>query len=119
MIKELFHKVLNVSLPDFPVLTYKDAMANYGVDKPDLRIKFKFIDLTHQFKNSSFNLFKNIANTAKTRIVALNIPVSFSRKEIDTYTNFVAKYNLKGLAYIKINENDIQSPIAKAAPACL
>jgi aspartyl-tRNA synthetase len=121
MIRQVFKTVLDVELPQFPVMTYTDAMHYYGVDKPDLRISLKFIDFTSEFKNSEFKVFNSVANSGTGRIVALKLPatVNLSRKEIDTYTEFVAIYGAKGLAYIKINDiatahdGGLQSPISK------
>lgn len=122
LIKQCFKHVINVDLPEFPVMTYADAMFYYGSDKPDLRLAdFKFIELTHLLKNSGFKVFNDAANLVDGRIVALKLPASInlSRKDIDELTKFVAIYGAKGLAYIKINdvsqinEVGLQSPIVK------
>lgn len=121
MIKRVFKSVLDVSLPQFPVMTYHDAMYKYGSDKPDLRIPLEFIDLTVHLKNCGFKVFNHAANMANGRIVALKLPanISLSRKEIDEYTKFISIYGAKGLAYIKVNdlsqanEQGLQSPIVK------
>jgi aspartyl-tRNA synthetase len=122
MIRQVFKEVLDLDLPSFPVMTYKDAMYYYGSDKPDLRFgDFKFIDLTDSLKNSSFKVFNEAANLNNGRIVALKLPanVSLSRKELDELGKFVAPYGAKGLAYIKVNDvtkldtEGLQSPIVK------
>ncbi len=121
MIIQVFKDVLDINFSKFPVMTYHDAMYYYGSDKPDLRIPLKFVDLTNQLKNSSFKVFNSAANIEKGRIVALKLPASInlSRKEIDTYTEFIKTYGAQGLAYIKVNdinnpnETGLQSPIVK------
>lgn len=121
MIVRAFKNILNVDLGLFPQMTYAEAMHSYGSDKPDLRIPLKFVDLTNDLKSSSFKVFNNAANMDNGRIVALKLPdtVQLSRKEIDTYTEFITIYNARGLAYIKVNDlslannEGLQSPIIK------
>lgn len=121
MIVKAFKEVLNVDLGNFPRMTYGEAMFKYGSDKPDLRIPLEFVDLTTELKDCSFKVFNTAANIPKGRIVALKLPdtVQLSRKEIDVYTEFVAIYGARGLAYIKVNDlslpnnEGLQSPIVK------
>lgn len=122
LIRQAFKNVLDVELPEFPVMTYQDAMYYYGSDKPDLRLEdLKFVDLTTQLKNSSFKVFSNVAEIDNGRIVALKFPasVTLSRKELDELTKFAGIYGAKGLPYIKVNdaskpnEEGLQSPIVK------
>ena len=122
LVKNAFQKVLNVELPQFPVMTYNDAMYYYGSDKPDLRLEdLKFVDLTAQMKSCGFKVFNEAANREDGRVVALKFPasVTLSRKEIDELTKFVGIYGAKGLAYIKVNDNTkfseegLQSPVVK------
>lgn len=122
LMRQAFKNVLNVDLPEFPVMTYADAMYYYGSDKPDLRLEaLKFVDLTVQLKNSGFKVFNDAANRSDGRIIALKLPntVTLSRKELDELTKFVGIYGAKGLPYIKVNdasepnEEGLQSPIVK------
>lgn len=121
MIVRTFKNILDIDLGEFPHMTYASAMYYYGSDKPDLRIPLKFVDLTRDLKSSSFKVFSHAANMNNGRIVALKLPdtIQLSRKEIDTYTEFVTIYNARGLAYIKINDlnltnnEGLQSPIIK------
>ncbi|MBS7833649.1 aspartate--tRNA ligase [Wohlfahrtiimonas chitiniclastica] len=122
MIRKVFKKAINVELAEsFPVMTYADAMYKYGSDKPDLRIPLEFIDVTDIMKSTEFKVFKDAANMAKGRVVALNIPNSadkLSRKDIDELTKYVGRYGARGLAYIKVNNvaegrEGLQSPITK------
>ncbi len=121
MIRHVFQKTIEIKLPDaFPVMTYADAMARYGSDKPDLRVKLEFTELTDAMKTVDFKVFSEPANNPKGRVVALRVPggAAISRGDIDNYTEFVKIYGAKGLAWIKVNErakgrDGLQSPIVK------
>ena len=121
LVRELFHKVMKLSLPDpFPRLSYADAMRRYGSDKPDLRVKLELVDVADLVKGCDFKVFAQPANDAQGRVAALRVPGggALTRKEIDDYTAFVARYGARGLAYIKVNERSkgrdgLQSPIVK------
>jgi aspartyl-tRNA synthetase len=101
-------------------MTWTDAMRLYGSDKPDLRVKLQFTELTDVMKDVDFKVFSTPANAKDGRVVALRIPggAEMSRGEIDGYTEFVKIYGAKGLAWIKVNEagagrDGLQSPIVK------
>ncbi|HMS26663.1 MAG TPA: aspartate--tRNA ligase [Burkholderiaceae bacterium] len=124
MIKRVFKNTINVDLGEFPVMTYADAMHIYGSDKPDLRVKLQFTEVTDVMTDVDFKVFSGAANMKGGRVVALCIPGAaresggMSRGEIDGYTEFVKIYGAKGLAYIKVNElakgrDGLQSPIVK------
>ncbi len=120
MIRSTFHHAIGVELPPFPVMTWTDAMRLYGSDKPDLRVKLEFTELTDVMKDVDFKVFSVPANHAEGRVVALRVPggAEMSRGEIDGYTEFVKIYGAKGLAWIKVNEagagrDGLQSPIVK------
>jgi aspartyl-tRNA synthetase len=121
MIRGVFKNVLNVDLPNpFPVMDYATAMGMYGSDKPDMRVKMEFTELTGVMKDVEFKVFSGAANMDNGRVVGLRVPggAAMPRSEIDAYTQFVAIYGAKGLAYIKINEiakgrDGLQSPIVK------
>jgi aspartyl-tRNA synthetase len=110
MIKTVFQNTLGVDLGDFPVMTYQDAAHRYGSDKPDLRVKLEFAELTDVMKDVDFKVFSGAANMKNGRVVALRVPGGsvegggISRGEIDAYTEFVKIYGAKGLAYIRVNE---------------
>jgi aspartyl-tRNA synthetase len=92
MIRELFADVLGVSLPDpFPRLTYAEAMARFGTDRPDLRIPLELIDLGDVMKGVEFKVFSGPANDPRGRVAALRVPGgnAISRKDIDDYTHYV------------------------------
>ena len=121
MIRHVFKVVQNVDLAEtFPIMPYSEAMRLYGSDKPDLRVKLEFTDLTDVMKDVDFQVFAQAATTEGSRVVALRVPggAQISRSEIDNYTKFVAIYGAKGLAWIKVNEaakgrDGLQSPIVK------
>ena len=120
MIKEVFQTQLNVDLGEFPVMAYQEAMHRFGSDKPDLRVKLEFTELTDVMKDVDFKVFSGPATTPGGRVVALRVPggAQISRGEIDGYTEFVKIYGAKGLAWIKVNEvakgrDGLQSPIVK------
>ena len=120
MIVSVFKKALNVELGTFPVMTYADGMRLYGSDKPDLRVKMEFTELTDVMKDVDFKVFSTPANTKGGRVVGLCVRggADLSRSEIDAYTDFVKIYGAKGLAWIKVVElskgkDGLQSPIVK------
>ena len=120
MIVHVFQKTLGVDLGDFPVMPYAEAMHRFGSDKPDLRVKLEFTELTEVMKDVDFKVFSGPATTPGGRVVALRVPGGgdISRGEIDGYTDFVKIYGAKGLAWIKVNDvaagrDGLQSPIVK------
>ena len=120
MIKGVFVEALGIELGDFPIMSYTDAMHRFGSDKPDLRVKLEFTELTDVMADVDFKVFSTPATTPGGRVVALRVPGGgdISRGEIDSYTEFVKIYGAKGLAWIKVNDvaagrEGLQSPIVK------
>jgi aspartyl-tRNA synthetase len=120
MIRSTFQNVLGIDIGAFPVMKHSDAMRLYGSDKPDLRVKLEFTELTDVMKDVDFKVFSGPANQADGRVVALRVPGGgeMSRGDIDSYGEFVKIYGAKGLAWIKVNEaakgrEGLQSPIVK------
>jgi aspartyl-tRNA synthetase len=124
MIATVFKNTIGVDLGNFPVMRYADAMHIYGSDKPDLRVKLQFTEMTDVMQDVDFKVFSGAANMKGGRVVALRVPGGsvegggISRGEIDAYTEFVKIYGAKGLAYIRVNEvakgrDGLQSPIVK------
>jgi aspartyl-tRNA synthetase len=121
LVRTVFKEALNVDLPDpFPRMSYDEAMARYGSDKPDLRVPLELTELTDVMKDVEFKVFRDAARLKDGRVAALRIPGGgeLSRKEIDDYTEFVRIYGARGLAYIKVNAvargvEGLQSPILK------
>jgi aspartyl-tRNA synthetase len=122
--RHLFREVLGVALPEpFQVMTYEDAMRDYGVDKPDLRVPLKLTELTDIMKGVDFKVFSGPANATGGRVAALCVPggATISRSEIDAYTEYLRGLGAKGLAWIKYALNEgglqaLQSPILKFLP---
>ena len=120
MIKGVFVEALGIELGDFPIMSYTDAMHRFGSDKPDLRVKLEFTELTDVMADVDFKVFSTPATSKGGRVVALRVPGGgdISRGEIDSYTEFVKIYGAKGLAWIKVNDvaagrEGLQSPIVK------
>ena len=122
LVRHVFKRVLDVDLPAFPRLAYAEAMARYGSDKPDLRVKLELTELTDLMKGVDFKVFRQAAELPDGRVAALRVPggnAAFTRKELDDLAPFVAIYGAKGLAYIRVNdrtkpnEEGLQSPIVK------
>ncbi|WP_434985713.1 aspartate--tRNA ligase [Vreelandella zhaodongensis] len=120
MIRQLFQEVLSVELPEFPRMTWQEAMDRFGSDKPDLRIPLELTDVNDLMQQVDFKVFSGPASAEDGRVAALKVPggAKLSRKEIDEYTKFVGIYGAKGLAWIKVNERakgleGLQSPIVK------
>lgn len=124
LMRHLYKQVLDVELPSpFPRMSYADAMHDYGSDKPDLRIDLKLVEVADLMDSVDFKVFAGPASDPEGRVAALCLPGgnSLTRKEIDDYTAYVARYGAKGLAYIKVNDVDagrdgLQSPILKFLP---
>ena len=104
LVKHLFQKVKNIKLDKFPVMTYDDAVQNYGSDKPDLRYNMKFVELNDVAKNRDFNVFNNSELIVGFMIKGGN---SFTRKDIDKYTDWVKRPQIGagGLAYLRIQKD--------------
>ena len=121
LLRAIFRDVLDVELPEpFPRMTWRDAMEEFGSDKPDLRYPMALHSVDEHVKHLEFRVFSGPANNDEQRVAALRLPggAQFSRKNIDEYTAFVARYGARGLAWIKVNDLDagiagLQSPVAK------
>ncbi|HWP17746.1 MAG TPA: aspartate--tRNA ligase [Burkholderiaceae bacterium] len=120
MIRHVFKTVMGVDLGKYPVMTYADVMRLYGSDKPDLRVKLEFTELTNVMADVEFKVFSGPATMKGGRVAALRVPGGgeMTRGEIDAYTEFVKIYGAKGLAWIKVNDatkgrDGLQSPIVK------
>lgn len=124
MIRQLFKEILNEELPNpFLCISYAQAMQRYGSDKPDLRNPLEIVDIADLVKDVEFKVFAEPARDLHGRVAALRVPngKELSRKQLDSYTDFVRIYGAKGLAYIRVNEihhgrQGLQSPILKFLP---
>jgi aspartyl-tRNA synthetase len=122
LVRAMFREAMQVELPDpFPIMTYADAMRDYGSDKPDLRVPLKLNELTDVMRTVDFKVFRAAADLPNGRVAALRVPGggAMTRKEIDDYVALAPTYGAKGLAYIKVNDatkasdEGLQSPIVK------
>jgi len=107
LIRRIFVEVIHEPLHDpFPRMSYAEALCRYGSDKPDLRIPLELVDVADLVAGCDFKVFAGPAQDPKGRVAALRLPGggALSRKEIDDYTAYVARYGARGLAYIKVNE---------------
>ena len=121
LIRYVFKEAIGADLPSpFPRLSYDDAIARYGSDKPDLRVPLQLTELTDVMKGVAFKVFAGPAGTPGGRVAGLLVPKGgeLTRGEIDAYTEFVSGFGAKGLAWIKFNDiakgrDGLQSPIVK------
>ena len=115
MVAAVFKEVKDITLTTpFPRMTYAEAMNRFGLDRPDLRFGLELKDISDIAGASGFKVFADVVKKGGL-VKAINAKgcATFTRKEIDDLTDFVAVYRAKGLAWIKVRENDWQSPIAK------
>lgn len=116
LMERLFANLLDIKVQrPFATILYKDAMELYGCDAPDTRFGLHLKTVNDLVANCGFKVFADVVKNGGI-IKAINAEGAgntFSRKDIDDLTDFVAGLGAKGLAYIKINENDYQSPIVK------
>jgi aspartyl-tRNA synthetase len=121
LIRHIFKVAIDVELPNpFPRMSYAEAMRRYASDKPDLRIALELVDVADLVADCDFKVFAGPAKDPAGRVAALRVPGggALSRKEIDDYTAYVARYGAKGLAYIKVVERakgreGLNAPILK------
>ncbi len=124
MVTTVFKNAIDVDLGEFPVMSHEQAMFRFGSDKPDLRIKLEFVEVTDVMADVDFKVFSGAATMKGGRVVALRVPCGsvegggISRGEIDAYTELTKIYGAKGLAYIRVNDvskgrDGLQSPIVK------
>jgi aspartyl-tRNA synthetase len=115
LFKRLWKEILNIEIQTpFPRLTYTEAMSRFGSDKPDLRYDLEIITLTEHLKDSDFRVFQDAISSGKI-IACINAKgcANFSRKQIDELTEIAQKAGGKGLIWLKLIDNTLQSPISK------
>lgn len=115
LIAKIFNEVAEVDVaPPFERMTYADALARYGLDKPDIRFGLELADISDIMKNTGFKVFSG-AVKKKGVVKAINAKgcADFTRREIDEMTDLVAVYRARGLAWIRVKEDEWQSPITK------
>ena len=116
MMAEIYKEILDVKIDTpFPVLKYQDAIDRFGTDKPDMRFDMEIVDLGEIVRGTSFKVFAQVLESGG-QVRALNIKNSadaLSRKMLDDLTEIAKTYGAKGMAWIKVQENELQSPIIK------
>ena len=116
MMSTVFKKTIDADITvPVPRMTYAEALDRYGVDNPDLRFDMELINITELVKGCGFKVFASVAESGGL-VKAINAKgcSTFSRRELDDLTDFVAIYGAKGMAWVKIQEDGTwQSPIAK------
>ena len=115
MIRDVFKKTRNIDVePPFKRMSYDEAMARFGTDRPDTRFGFELTDLTETLRGCSFKVFNSIIDKGGS-VKAINAKgcAGFSRKDLDNLTDYAARFGAKGMAWIKIKEDQWQSPITK------
>ncbi|RYZ86156.1 MAG: aspartate--tRNA ligase, partial [Proteobacteria bacterium] len=99
---------------DVPRISYKQAMEEYGTDKPDLRYDMKLIELSDELSGTEFGVFKNtLASGGVVKAILVKGGANLSRSQIDTFTEVAKNEGAGGLAYISYENGEAKSPIAK------
>ncbi|WP_297991822.1 aspartate--tRNA ligase [Anoxybacillus sp.] len=107
-------KGIDIPTP-FPRMSYDEAIARYGSDKPDTRFGLELVDLSEQVKDCGFKVFASAVQNGG-QVKAINVKGAadkYSRKDIDALTEYVARYGAKGLAWLKVESDGLKGPIAK------
>ena len=127
LVRDLFEHCAGVRLPDFARLSYAEAMALYGSDKPDLRIPLQLVDIADLVRDLDFKVFSGPAADDGSRVVVMRLAggAELSRKQLDDYTALACRHGARGMAWIKVLNGNagaegLQSPIVKfLPPQCL
>tara|TARA_Y100000588_G_scaffold393423_2_gene509357 strand:+ start:2537 stop:4312 length:1776 start_codon:yes stop_codon:yes gene_type:complete len=116
--RHVFKSILDYDIPNpIPRMTYQDAMDRFGVDRPDTRFEMEIVDLEKIAQASEFKVFKSvIADGGQVRGINAKGCGSFSRKQIDDLGTYVGQFGAKGLAWIKVTEQGLESSIVKFFP---
>lgn len=115
LIQRLFKEVLNydIQIP-FKRMPYRESMAKYGSDKPDLRFGMEIVDISETVKDVDFKVFKDaLDSNGSVRAIKVDKGADMGRKDIDRLGEFVKTYKAKGLAWIAYKDDEIKSPISK------
>jgi aspartyl-tRNA synthetase len=113
---KMWKEILNIDIPTpFPTMTYEEAMTRFGSDKPDIRFGMEIVELNEIVKNVEFKVFSEVLANENGLVALINAKGAgnYSRKQLDNLTEFAKKYGAKGLAYIKFDKGEVNSPIAK------
>ncbi|MDQ0214598.1 aspartyl-tRNA synthetase [Oikeobacillus pervagus] len=116
MLKRVMKEVKGLDIQDsFPRMSYNEAMARFGSDKPDTRFAMELVDVSEVVKDSGFKVFASaVATGGQVKLInAKQASEKYSRKDIDGLTEFVARYGAKGLAWFKVEADGLKGPISK------
>lgn len=116
MLRKVVKDVKNIEVKGpFPRMTYAEAMDRYGSDKPDTRFEMELINVSQLGKDMDFKVFKDtVENNGEIKaIVAQGAADKYTRKDMDSLTEFVNIYGAKGLAWVKVVEDGLSGPIAR------
>lgn len=115
MLSLIWREIKGIEVPvPFPRMTYADAVSTYGTDRPDTRFDLKLVDVGDVVKDSDFQVFKSVVEGGgMVKCINATSCASFSRKDIEDYTDFVGQFGAKGLAWMKVTENGLESGIVK------
>jgi len=116
MMAAIYKETLDITIDTpFPILKYQDAIDRFGSDKPDLRFDMEIVDLADTVAGTEFKVFADVLKSGG-QIRALTAKKStevLSRKALDDLTELAKTYGAKGMAWIKVNADGLQSPITK------
>ncbi|MEI7961352.1 MAG: aspartate--tRNA ligase [archaeon] len=115
LIQRVFKEMagIEVNLP-LQRMQYDEAIARFGVDKPDVRFGLELVDVTDILSKGEFNAFKTVAeNSGLIKAINVDGAANFSRKDLNDLENFVKIYRAHGLAYLKFQNGKFDGTIAK------
>ncbi|MEO2068545.1 MAG: aspartate--tRNA ligase [Desulfurobacteriaceae bacterium] len=114
LLRRLYKELLDIEIGEIPVMSYDEAMSRFGTDRPDTRFGLELKEITDIVKSCSFKVFRTVVeNGGIVKAINFKGGANLSRKEIDDLTKFVGVYGAKGLAWIKVLDSGLQSPIVK------
>ncbi|MCL7488781.1 MAG: aspartate--tRNA ligase [Desulfobulbaceae bacterium] len=115
MIQAIFKNAADIEVtPPFRHMTYDEAMQRYGTDRPDTRFDLELVDLTDTLKDCGFKVFRSaIDGGGAVKAINAKRCATFSRKDLDDLTEYAGRFGARGMAWIKIKEEEWQSPITK------
>ncbi len=114
VLRRLYKELLDIEIGEIPVMSYDEAMSRFGTDRPDTRFGLELKEITDIAEKCSFKVFRTVVeNGGIVKAINFKGGITLSRKEIDDLTKFVGIYGAKGLAWIKVTDKGLQSPIVK------
>lgn len=116
--RHLFEHVIGFDIPStIPQMTYREAIDRFGTDRPDTRFGLEIVDIAKAALASEFRVFRSVIDSGgQVRAINAKGCANYSRKQIDDLTAFVAKHGAKGLAWIKVTDQGLESSIVKFFP---